>query len=357
MSGRGRALTAGLAAAAVAGGVTVAVLTRDGDASASPDDGLPPATTEITRGTLTDAVTQGGTLGYGTERSITTQRSGTVTWLPAEGAVVRRGEPLLEVDARPVVLLYGDIPAWRDLGQGDEGRDVRQLERNLWELGYRGFEVDREFTYYTAVALEEWQEDLGIDETGVLAMSEVVVHDGPARVSAVAADLGDVLAPGTSPLSVTGTTPAATVELDPADRRLVRVGTEVEVGLPDGSSAAASIVDVSTEVSESDSATGESEGTTIVVVVAELEGREARRRAREYDAASVDVTFTAGARRNVLIVPVAALVALSEGGFGLEVVEDGSSRYVAVDAGLFSGGRVEVSGPDIAEGTVVGVPE
>jgi hypothetical protein len=348
---------AGVLSLATAAAVATAVVVgRDGNADASSDDGLPPATAEVTRGTLTDSATEGGTLGYGTERSLTTQLAGTVTWLPAEGDVVRRGEALYRVDADPVPLLYGDVPTYRDLDQGDEGRDVRQLEQNLWALGYRGFEVDGEFTYYTAVALEEWQEDLGVEETGVLAMADVVVLSGPTRVAAVTAGLGDAVAPGSAMLTVTGTTPAVTVEVDPSDRRLVEIGTEAEVTLPDGSSAQVEVVDVSTEVTESESGE-ESDATTTVVVVAELQGRDARERAREYDAAAVDVTFTAGRRKNVLIVPVAALVALSEGGFGLEVVADGASEYVAVDAGLFSGGRVEVSGAGITEGTLVGVPE
>lgn len=353
---RSRLIVVGLAVAAVVAVVGVVVVGRDGDADASSDDGLPPATTEVTRGTLVDSATEGGTLGYGTERSLTTQLAGTVTWLPDEGDVVRRGEALYEVDADPVPVLYGDVPAFRDLDQGDEGRDVRQLEQNLWALGYRGFEVDGEFTYYTALALEEWQEDLGVEETGALAMADAVVLEGPARVASVTAGLGDAVAPGSAMLTVTGTTPAVTVEVDPSDRRLVDIGTKAEATLPDGSPAAVTVVDVSTQVTEGESGE-ESDTSTTVVVVAELQGRDARERAREYDAAAVDVTFTAGQRKNVLIVPVAALVALSEGGFGLEVVEDGSSHYVAVDAGLFSGGRVEVSGDGIAEGTVVGVPE
>lgn len=357
MSARGRVVAAGLAVAAVAAIAGVAVVGRDPEADATTDDGLPPATTEVTRGTLTDSATEGGTLGYGTERSLATQRTGTLTWLPAEGAVVRRGEPLYEVDADPVPVIYGDVPTWRDLSSGDEGRDVRQLERNLRELGYDGFEVDGEFTSYTAAALADWQEDLGVPETGTLAMTDVVVLDGPARVSAVAADTGDAVVPGSSVLTVTGTVPAVTVELDPSDRRLVAAGTTATATLPDGSRAPVEVVDVSTEVSEEETGAGESATTTTVVVVAEIQGRTARARAREYDAASVDVTFTAGERTDVLTVPVAALVALSEGGFGLEVVADGTSRYVAVDAGLFSGGRVEVSGDGIAEGTVVGVPE
>jgi multidrug efflux system membrane fusion protein len=58
----------------------------------------------------------------------------------------------------------------------------------------------------------------------------------------------------------------------------------------------------------------------------------------------------------VLTVPVAALLALSEGGYGVQVVEGTGTRIVAVETGLFADGRVEISGSGIAAGTNVGVP-
>jgi multidrug efflux system membrane fusion protein len=64
----------------------------------------------------------------------------------------------------------------------------------------------------------------------------------------------------------------------------------------------------------------------------------------------------AGEREDVLTVPVAALLALREGGYGVEVVEGTSTRIVAVDTGLFAGGRVEVTGEGLTEGMTVGMP-
>lgn len=55
--------------------------------------------------------------------------------------------------------------------------------------------------------------------------------------------------------------------------------------------------------------------------------------------------------------PILALLALAEGGYGVQVVEGGTTRTVVVRTGMFAGGRVEVSGAGIAEGTVVGVPK
>jgi membrane fusion protein, multidrug efflux system len=60
-------------------------------------------------------------------------------------------------------------------------------------------------------------------------------------------------------------------------------------------------------------------------------------------------------RKDVLTVPVGALLALAEGGYGLEVVEGSTTRIVAVETGLFADGKVEVSGSGIADGTTVGV--
>jgi hypothetical protein len=71
----------------------------------------------------------------------------------------------------------------------------------------------------------------------------------------------------------------------------------------------------------------------------------------------VKVWFTAEERKAVLTVPVAALLALGEGGYGVQVVRsDGTSSVVAVRVGLFAAGRVEVSGAGLAEGTRIGVP-
>lgn len=345
------------AAAVLAVAGTGALLTARGeDGTGAGRDDLPPATTEVVSGTLTDKRTEDGILGYGTERPATAGRAGTMTWLPEESAVVVRGERLYELDGRAVRLLRGRVPAWRDLAPGAEGADVRQLEQNLRALGYDGFEVDDEYTWATADAVEEWQEELGVPETGTVALGDVVFLPDRARVGSLRVSVGDLVAPGQAVLGTTGTAPAATVELDPGQRRMARDGASVTIGLPDGSTVRGRIEDLRTEVTEADPADPGGEDTTTLVVTAALLGDEGRRAARSYDTATVDVTFVAGERPDVLMVPVAALLALREGGYGLEVVDGGRSTYVAVEVGLFSGGMVEVSGEGIAEGTVVGVP-
>lgn len=54
----------------------------------------------------------------------------------APGKQVRAGQPMLEYSGRPVFLLPGRIPAYRDLLPGETGKDVLQLQQALTSLGY-----------------------------------------------------------------------------------------------------------------------------------------------------------------------------------------------------------------------------
>jgi hypothetical protein len=74
------------------------------------------------------------------------------------------------------------------------------------------------------------------------------------------------------------------------------------------------------------------------------------------DAAPVDVDFVSSKREDVLAVPVAALLALPRGGFGVQTVAGKVTRIVRVKTGMFAAGQVEVSGSGISEGVTVGVP-
>ncbi len=72
----------------------------------------------------------------------------------------------------------------------------------------------------------------------------------------------------------------------------------------------------------------------------------------------VQVSLTVQSVRNVLAVPVSALLALAGGGYGVEVVHGpGSQRLVGVRTGIFAGGRVQVTGAGIAPGTKVVVAQ
>ncbi|MEU8138934.1 peptidoglycan-binding domain-containing protein [Streptodolium elevatio] len=340
--------------AAVAAGVFV--LRGEDDAGRPAQAGpLPPRTTEVTRQSLKDTRTVDGELGFGPTTAVTGRRVGTITGVPKTGDRIARGQPVYAVDAEPVPLLYGALPAYRSLVPGVEGEDVRQLEENLWSLGYRGFTVDDDYTEATAEAVADWQEDLGVPETGVLELGRAVFAPGEIRVDSVKATVGAAATAGGEVLTYTGRAKAVTAALDTTDQRLAAKDAEVTVTLPDDTTVRGRVHDVATVI---EPATGPNEqpATKVEVVVA-LDDPQAQQAATPYALAAVDVTFTAGTRENVLTVPVAALLALPAGGFGVEVVTGATTRHVPVSMGLFASGRVEVSGEGLAEGTVVGMPK
>jgi peptidoglycan hydrolase-like protein with peptidoglycan-binding domain len=361
--GRGRrriviTAVAVVAAAAIGAVAAAAGAGGDGGGNGGADSGLPPATGEVTRGTLQDTKSAEGTLGYGPASTAVARRPGTLTWLPDSGERIGRGDPLYRLDDLPVPLLYGSVPAHRDLAPGVEGPDVEQLEENLAELGYSDLTVDEEYTDRTAAAVEAWQADLGLPETGTVALGQAVFAGGEVRVEGLLSEVGQPVAPGQNVLSHTGTDRLVTVPLDPGDQRLAQEEAVVSVGLPDGGETEGVVTEVATVVTPGEAGAGGAGGsgdgaTTALEVLVALTDEEA---VADLDRAAVDVTFTAGEREDVLTVPVTALVALSGGGFGIEVVEGSTTRYLPVETGLFAAGRVEVTGAGLAEGMTVGMP-
>jgi hypothetical protein len=336
------------------GAVALATLGIGRDASGGEaESGLPPRTAAVTRQSLKDIRSEDGVLGFGATTTVAGRLPGTFTALPAEGARIGRGRVLYEVDDKPVMLMYGSTPAYRALTVGDEGEDVRQLEANLAALGYTGFTVDKAYSDRTAKAVEEWQKDQGLPRTGEIEFGRVVFAPGAVRVNSLQAAEGDPAAPGGKVLAYTGTDKAVSMELDTADRQLAKKGTKVAVRLPDDTTVEGTVTEVHTVIQP---AAGQQEAKTKVKVVVGLRGEKAQKASAAYALAAVHVDFTADTRRDVLTVPVAALLVLAEGGFGVEVVEGATSRYLPVTTGLFADGRVEISGSGVTEGTRVGMP-
>jgi multidrug efflux pump subunit AcrA (membrane-fusion protein) len=86
----------------------------------------------------------------------------TVTRLPVKpGSRVRPGQLLAEIDGRPIFLLRGRLPPYRDLRKGDHGPDVTQLQRALEGLGYANFDPPGEFGQSTALSLLLFYRHLG----------------------------------------------------------------------------------------------------------------------------------------------------------------------------------------------------
>jgi peptidoglycan hydrolase-like protein with peptidoglycan-binding domain len=294
----------------------------------------------------------GDQIGPGAGLVTTSQAlSGTVTHLVAEGETLSQGDVLLAVDGEPVVLLLGDIPAYRLMEIGTEGEDVRQLQTALEELGFGsvdGFAVDGSFTAATTVAVIAWQQSVGARPDGIVNLGDVVFLAEPIRVGATPIAAGDQLRDGMPILSASSNATNVSVDLSTDDQDLVDVGDDVVVILPDESREPGVVSEIGTVVQANQ------QGATFFEMSVTLINAEA---APGLDEAPVDVEIVSDRADNVLVVPVTALLALSEGGYAVEVVtEDGSIVLVAVDPGLFADGFVEVSSDLLTEGMEVVVP-
>lgn len=351
------ALAAGAALAiggAAAGGAAVAGGGGTGGVAGAARAGVhgPPAVSPVTRATLVRTERVSGVLGYGREATVPARVGsgpvGTLTWLPVPGTIVRPGQPVYKVDDKPVVLLNGTLPLYRPLAPGTVGADVRQLEQNLAAFGYRGFTVDTRYTSGTAAAVRKWQKALGLHPTGRVELGRVAVAAGALRVTGHRAEVG---APASGPvLTYTGTTRVVTVALDAARQHLVRVGLRAEVTLADGRTVAGTVTQVGTVASRAAGQPPDATTVDVTVTVADqaILGR--------LDGAPADLNLVVERRAEVLTVPIGALVAEAEGEYAVLVVDGTASRWVPVRTGMFAGGRVEIAGDGIAEGTTVGVP-
>jgi Putative peptidoglycan binding domain len=107
---------------------------------------------------LTSDVITRGTARFGLPQSISLAPSplksgvGIITTLPEPGQQLQEGDVLLTASGRPVFMLQGDIPVYRDLFPGLTGEDVRQLEVALKRLKFDPGPVDGVFDEQTAAA-------------------------------------------------------------------------------------------------------------------------------------------------------------------------------------------------------------
>ncbi|WP_424215771.1 peptidoglycan-binding protein (plasmid) [Streptomyces sp. BI20] len=357
---RPRVLVPLLVVTLVGGAGTVAVLRPwDRPGAAAPDTAADHDTVAVTKGSLSSGVRVTGELSHDAPTRVLTSGQGMLTALPEAGDTVKAGRKLYEVDGVPVTFFTGERPLWRELGPGvAPGPDVRQLKRNLVDLGHAeglGLAVDDRFTPNTAVAVTRWQKSFGVKRTGRIALGDLVMlPHTTVRVQSLSAQPGSPL--GTGPImTVSGTTLVATAK--PADNQLSRFKPDgkVTVRLPDGTTVGGrirSLVHGGTPPGGDGGAGGGSgpEKTTVTITL------DDRKAAEKAGPSPVTITVVGDSVDDALIVPVTALLALDGGGYGVRVVEGAGNRLVRVDLGLVADAKAQISG-EIRAGQQVVIPK
>jgi hypothetical protein len=329
----------------------------------------PTATARVTLQSLSSRTQVDATLGDAGSYSAVNQAQGTITALPAIGQVVRQGQVLYRVGGSPVVLLYGSVPAYRSLSEGMTGADVAELNAALAALRYTDHgQLDAHsdyFSFATAAGLEQLQSHLGLTETGGLPLGQAVVLPGAMRVTGLgtATVLGGAAMPGSVIVTGTSTRPVVTIDLPAAQQTEVKAGDHVIITLPSNQTTPGIVTSVSTVAtapaasgSASSSGSGSSSASATISVLVTPTDPQA---AGNLDQAPVEVSITTSAVSNVLVVPVAALLAQPNGTYAVEVIaQDGIHHLVTVTTGVFddADGLVQVTGSGLSAGQRIVVP-
>ncbi|MDH3499826.1 MAG: peptidoglycan-binding protein [Acidimicrobiia bacterium] len=312
----------------------------------------------------TDIITR-GTGRFGSPHVVSLAPSGLkpeggiITAVPETGTELDIGDVAATVSGRPVFVLRGTVPSYRDLGNGMEGPDVRQLETTLRDLGFSPGAVDGRYDQDTEVAVTEMYESNGYrpvvaSETqladlqpmvskliegatigaGVIVPADEVIFLGepPVRVSELLSQ------PGASSdgelLSVTDANIAIDTSVPIESAGLVAEGMRVIIDEPDlGITAEGSVSFVA-----AGPGTNDVDGFHVYFEVSVPDSLP------NLINASVRLTIpTESTGGPVLAIPVSALTLGADGTSRVQVSHDGSLTFVTVRPGLSAEGFVEVT--------------
>ena len=314
---------------------------------------------------LSTKVVTRGTAHFGSPQKVAVTTSALksgpriVTSLPRRGERIVSGEVIATVSGRPVFVLEGHLPSYRDLGPGMSGPDVAQLERSLRRLGLNPGRVDGAFdgatgaavtrlygrhgfeplvaTEATLAAARPAEADLvagGSAQPGVQVPSDEVVYvrRGPVRVSELPTPVG---ASGERALAtVTDSRVVIDGQVPVEQAALVRVGAKVVVDEPTlGIDARGRVASVAGRAGIDGA-----DGFHVAFKVAVPDPPQA------LVGASVRLTIPIESTRTAtLTVPVTAVSTGPDGGSRVEKSVAGKTEFVTVRTGLSADGQVSVT--------------
>ncbi|BCB78037.1 hypothetical protein Pflav_044470 [Phytohabitans flavus] len=214
--------------------------------------------------------------------------------------------------------------------------------------------MDNHFSAATAAAIRRWETAWGVPagrRTGALALGQVVFLPGALRVGEAAATVGTAVGPNQPVLAATSTTRVVTAPVTADRQGSVKVGDPVTVTLPGAKPLDGTVLRIG-RVATTPQETGDGRPAgpaTVTVVITVPRG------APDLDQAPAQVSIATAVREDVLLVPIAALLAKPGGGYRLRL---STGAYADVDPGIFDDatGKVEVAG-GLTVGDLVEVPE
>jgi multidrug efflux pump subunit AcrA (membrane-fusion protein) len=329
------------------------VLLVQGNSGATGGPGTAFGTASATVRDLTRTDTLNGVVAYQDMRDLSSAQSGIVTRLPAVGEDLAAGAVLMAINEQPVVLLDGAVPAYRDMKSGvPDGNDVQQLETSLLALGFGatgpGY-PDAHWDARTTEAVNAFQAKVGATQDGVLSLGEIVFTAGKVHIAKLNAHVGGLTTPELTVMTVQSTDRIVMVDVDPLNRDLIIAGTPVRVELPSGDKVSGKIDSVSTTLEMN------AENKSVYKVKITLDDPA---KVAGLALAPVTVHYVTTVAKQVLSVPVAAVIGVPGGGYAVDAVNpDGTAKRTPVKLGAWGDGYVQVTNGDLPSGATVEVPK
>ena len=250
-SRRMKMLSVVMVAVAAAAGLAFAIGSRiesPADAAARTAAPVPsPILVPVEKRVLGSSIVTRGTARFGVPQPVSVAPStlkptaGLITTLPARNTAVAEGGVLLTASGRPVFVLQGELPAYRDMVPGVQGDDVRQLERALARLGFDPGPLDGLYDAQTGVAVARWYKARGWEPFGptkdqLLAVRSLEREAGDASKAALgsaaaAAAAAPAVEAARAAVASSARTSATELAARQADLRALEVGRETDASL------------------------------------------------------------------------------------------------------------------------------
>jgi peptidoglycan hydrolase-like protein with peptidoglycan-binding domain len=132
-----------------------------------------PILVPIEKRVLSSQIITRGTARFGTPLPIAlapsplkTNVAGYLTTVPRPNTQFKEGDVVCTASGRPVLILQGATPAYRDITPGTAGTDVKQLKQALKRLGFDPGPVDGNYDQRTSAAVAEWYKSKGYEPFG-----------------------------------------------------------------------------------------------------------------------------------------------------------------------------------------------
>jgi hypothetical protein len=154
-------------------------------------------------------------------------------------------------------------------------------------------------------------------------------------------------------LDLTSVDEIVKLAVDPQLAPSIHPGDEIRFTTTDGTAIPGTIVSVApVAVAPPDTGNGPPQGPSVEVIAAATDPAPLA----DLEGTDLLADVTTGTAPDAMAVPVAALVVLADGSFGVEVAAAGTTRFVQVTPGIYDRTMVEIQGSGIAPGDQVVVP-